>query len=201
VHKRRAAARDRIQVPIDGVAERQPAIAQQVRDIIVGVVQNGTGTQAAISGVDVVGKTGTTSNYGDAWFVGWTPQLTTAVWVGYPTKLISMATAYNGQPVEGGGGRGVISVVANEIPGEFGQLTRAALAGDFVQARQLQRKYQALMEVNFVETSPGPVKFAMARMGLLEPVWRLPMVPPEVGSQKKIDAILEAVGLISRVRV
>ncbi|HSO99593.1 MAG TPA: transglycosylase domain-containing protein, partial [Solirubrobacteraceae bacterium] len=79
-----------------------PAIAQQVHDILTGVVQNGTGTQAGISGVDVVGKTGTTTNYGDAWFVGWTPQLTTAVWVGFPTKLVSMATAYNGSPVEGG---------------------------------------------------------------------------------------------------
>ena len=57
---------------------------------------------AAISGVDVAGKTGTTSNYGDAWFVGWTPQITTAVWVGYPNKLIPMTTLYNGQPVEGG---------------------------------------------------------------------------------------------------
>ena len=99
------------------------------------------------------------------------------------------------------GGRGVISVVSNEIPVEFGELTRAALAGDFARARQLQRKYQALMEVNFVETSPGPVKFAMARMGLLEPVWRLSMVTPEVGSQKKIDAVLEAVGLTAGVRV
>jgi 4-hydroxy-tetrahydrodipicolinate synthase len=99
------------------------------------------------------------------------------------------------------GGRGVISVVSNEIPAEFGQLTRAALKGDFVRARELQRKYQALMEINFVETSPGPVKFAMARMGLLEPVWRLPMVPPQVASQQKIDAVLESLGVLSGVRV
>jgi 4-hydroxy-tetrahydrodipicolinate synthase len=99
------------------------------------------------------------------------------------------------------GGRGVISVVSNEIPAEFGQLTRAALNGDFVRARELQRKYQALMEINFVETSPGPVKFAMARMGLLEPVWRLPMVPPQVVSQQKIEAVLESLGVLSGVRV
>jgi 4-hydroxy-tetrahydrodipicolinate synthase len=99
------------------------------------------------------------------------------------------------------GGRGVISVVSNEIPVEFGQLTRAALNGDFAGARQLQRKYQALMEINFVETSPGPVKFAMARMGLLEPVWRLPMVPPQVSSQQKIESVLEGLGLLSGVRV
>ncbi len=95
------------------------------------------------------------------------------------------------------GGKGVISVVSNEIPAEFTQLTHAAMQGDFAQARALQRKYQALMEVNFVEVSPGPVKFALARMGLLEPVWRLPMVPPQVASQKKVDAVLEALGLLA----
>jgi 4-hydroxy-tetrahydrodipicolinate synthase len=99
------------------------------------------------------------------------------------------------------GGRGVISVVSNQIPAEFGQLTRAALNGDFGRARQLQRKYQALMEINFVETSPGPVKFAMARMGLLEPVWRLPMVPPQSSSQQKIETVLESLGLLAGVRV
>ncbi|MGI8903271.1 MAG: transglycosylase domain-containing protein [Solirubrobacteraceae bacterium] len=78
------------------------SVAQTVHDILTTVVQSGTATSAAISGVDVAGKTGTTENYGDAWFVGWTPQLTTAVWVGYPNKLVSMSTLYNGAPVEGG---------------------------------------------------------------------------------------------------
>jgi penicillin-binding protein 1A len=77
-------------------------IASTVHDILTTVVQSGTGTAAAISGVDVAGKTGTTTNYGDAWFVGWTPQLTTAVWVGYPNKLVPMTNDYNGGPVEGG---------------------------------------------------------------------------------------------------
>jgi penicillin-binding protein 1A len=77
-------------------------IAATVQQMLTGPVQSGTATQAAISGVMVAGKTGTTSNYGDAWFVGWTPQLTTAVWVGFPTRLVSMSTLYNGQPVEGG---------------------------------------------------------------------------------------------------
>jgi penicillin-binding protein 1A len=79
-----------------------PSVAQTIHDLLVGVVQNGTGRSAAISGVDVAGKTGTTSDYGDAWFVGWTPAITTAVWVGFPTKLTSMSTLYNGGPVEGG---------------------------------------------------------------------------------------------------
>ncbi len=101
-------------------------------------------------------------------------------------------------PLTALGGRGVISVVSNEIPAEFGELTRSALKGNFNRARELQRKYQALMEINFVETSPGPVKFAMARMGLLDPVWRLPMVPPQPASQQRIEAVLESLGSINR---
>jgi penicillin-binding protein 1A len=78
------------------------SVAQVVHDLLTGVVQHGTGTEAQISGVDVAGKTGTTTNYADAWFVGWTPQLTTAVWVGFPNKLVPMTSDYNGAPVEGG---------------------------------------------------------------------------------------------------
>jgi 4-hydroxy-tetrahydrodipicolinate synthase len=98
------------------------------------------------------------------------------------------------------GGRGVISVVSNEIPAEFRELTHAAISGHFDRAREIQRKYQELMEINFVETSPGPVKFAMSRMGLLDPVWRLPMVIPSLTSQQKIQHVLESLGLLSGVR-
>ena len=62
----------------------------------------GTGRRAAIPGRDVAGKTGTTENYGDAWFVGYTPQLAVAVWVGYPATLRPMLTEYNGDAVAGG---------------------------------------------------------------------------------------------------
>ncbi|HET9105076.1 MAG TPA: transglycosylase domain-containing protein [Solirubrobacteraceae bacterium] len=80
-----------------------PAVtAATIHTLLQGVVTHGTGTAAAISGVDVAGKTGTTQNYGDAWFVGWTPDITTAVWVGYPNKLVPMTHLFNGQPVEGG---------------------------------------------------------------------------------------------------
>jgi len=98
------------------------------------------------------------------------------------------------------GGHGVIAVISNEIPAEFAELVHAALDGDLARARRLQRKFQPLLEVNFVETSPGPVKFAMARMGLLEPVWRLPMIPPQATSQQKIEAVLETLGLLAGVR-
>ncbi len=99
------------------------------------------------------------------------------------------------------GGRGVISVVSNQIPGEFTALARAALAGDFSTARKLQRRYQELIETNFIETSPGPVKFGMSLMGLLQPVWRLPLVSPQLSSQAKIEAVLESIGLLSGARV
>ena len=67
------------------------------------VVESGTGRRAQLSdGRPVAGKTGTTENYGDAWFVGYTPQLAVAVWVGYPDKLRPMLTEYHGDPVAGG---------------------------------------------------------------------------------------------------
>ena len=104
-------------------------------------------------------------------------------------------------PLTALGGRGVISVVSNQIPAELANWRRAAINGNFQHARELQRKYQALMEINFIETSPGPVKFAMSLMGLLEPVWRLPIVPPQPASQQKIEAVLESLGLLAGVRV
>ncbi len=70
--------------------------------MLQGVVQYGTGTAAQLPGWQVAGKTGTTENYGDAWFVGFTPDMVVAVWVGYPNKLIPMTTEYHGHTVEGG---------------------------------------------------------------------------------------------------
>src|SRR5688572_5674478 len=93
------------------------------------------------------------------------------------------------------GGRGIISVASNEAPAEMVQMVEAAERGDYKEARHWHAKLLPLMQVNFVESSPGPVKFAMAAMGLCEEVFRLPMVPPQPASQTKILAILKEVGL------
>lgn len=101
-------------------------------------------------------------------------------------------------PLAALGGRGVISVVSNEIPTEMAQLTRFAAQGDFENARAIHRRFHPLMEVNFVESNPIPVKAAMAEMGLLEPVWRLPLVAPKLENQARIRGVLESVGLVAR---
>ncbi len=79
-----------------------PLQAGVVNQLLQGVVQYGTGTAAAIPGIQVAGKTGTTENYGDAWFVGYTPELVAAVWVGYPNRLTPMLTEFHGHAVAGG---------------------------------------------------------------------------------------------------
>jgi 4-hydroxy-tetrahydrodipicolinate synthase len=102
-------------------------------------------------------------------------------------------------PVISLGGRGVISVVSNEIPREMSRLTRAALQGDFQTAREIHRRFHPLMEINFVESNPIPVKAAMAEMDLLEPVWRLPLVAPKAENQARIRTVLESLELVQRV--
>ena len=97
------------------------------------------------------------------------------------------------------GGRGLISVASNEIPAEMTRITQLCLAGDFVGAREIHRKYFRLLEANFVETNPGPVKAAMGMMGLLDPHFRLPMVPPKPENLEKIRGALEGVGLVQKV--
>jgi penicillin-binding protein 1A len=76
--------------------------AETMNQLLQGVVQYGTGQAAALPGREVAGKTGTTENYGDAWFVGYTPQLVAAVWVGYPDKLVPMLSQFHGRAVAGG---------------------------------------------------------------------------------------------------
>jgi 4-hydroxy-tetrahydrodipicolinate synthase len=104
-------------------------------------------------------------------------------------------------PIIALGGRGVVSTVANEIPGPMAQLAHAALAGDFATARQIHSRYLPLMNANFVEANPIPVKAAMALMGLLEPVWRLPLCPPSAANLARIEGVLESLGLLGSVPV
>jgi 4-hydroxy-tetrahydrodipicolinate synthase len=96
------------------------------------------------------------------------------------------------------GGRGIVSVVSNQIPGEMAQLAQACLRGDFGAARAIQKRYLALMNVNFVESNPIPVKAGMGLMGLLDPVYRLPMTPPSAANLAKIEKVLGSVGLLER---
>lgn len=104
-------------------------------------------------------------------------------------------------PIIALGGRGLISVVSNEIPAEMTQLVRYCLEDDFEHARYLQQRFLPLMEVNFIESSPIPVKAAMAAMGLLEPVWRLPLCPPKPENEEKIRGVLECLGLVGERHV
>src|SRR5258706_3294416 len=104
-------------------------------------------------------------------------------------------------PLVAMGGRGLISVASNEIPAEMMRLVQLCLTGEFATARALQRKLLPLIEVNFIETNPSPVKAGMAEMGFLEPVWRLPLVPPRTESVAKIRSALESLSLLSKVHV
>ena len=97
------------------------------------------------------------------------------------------------------GGKGLISVSSNEIPAEMTRIVQLALANDFAAAREVHRRYSKLMDANFIETNPGPVKAAMGMMGLLEPVFRLPLVAPKPENLAKIRSALEGVGLLQQV--
>src|SRR5579884_3900075 len=96
------------------------------------------------------------------------------------------------------GGRGIISVASNQIPHVMTEIARFANEGDFAHARELQKRYFALMQVNFVESNPIPVKYGMYRMGLLELNYRLPMVEPSPTNKEKIDRVLESLGLLTQ---
>jgi 4-hydroxy-tetrahydrodipicolinate synthase len=81
------------------------------------------------------------------------------------------------------------------------KLAQACLKGDFAAARALQSRYLPLMNVNFIEANPIPVKAGMANMGLLEPVYRLPMCPASEASLARIEKVLDSAGLLKGVRV
>jgi 4-hydroxy-tetrahydrodipicolinate synthase len=94
------------------------------------------------------------------------------------------------------GGHGIISVVANEAPTQMAEMVSLAAHGDFAGARRIHSRLMPLMTANFVESNPIPVKAAMAAMGLLEEVYRLPMVPPSDASRRRVLDALGACGLL-----
>jgi 4-hydroxy-tetrahydrodipicolinate synthase len=94
------------------------------------------------------------------------------------------------------GGDGLISVASNEIPALMSQLVNLALAGDWNEARALHYRLLPLLEANFIESSPGPVKAAMAMMGLIDENFRLPLVPIQEKSRARLREVLIQVGVL-----
>ncbi len=99
-------------------------------------------------------------------------------------------------PLMAVGGRGVISVASNEVPAEMVHMVEAAARGDFRTARAIHRQIMPLMQINFVEANPVPVKAAMAAMGLLEESYRLPMCGPRPESRERIRTVLKNLDLL-----
>jgi 4-hydroxy-tetrahydrodipicolinate synthase len=94
------------------------------------------------------------------------------------------------------GGRGTISVASNEIPAEMVRMVEAAEQGDFAGARATFNHILPLLQINFIESNPVPVKAAMAAMGLLAEVYRLPMCSPTPASREKILKVLRSLDLL-----
>jgi 4-hydroxy-tetrahydrodipicolinate synthase len=101
-------------------------------------------------------------------------------------------------PVIALGGVGIISVASNEIPREMAEMTRAALNNDWNTARRIHRKYLPLMQANFIESNPLPVKAVLAMMGKIEEVYRLPLLPMRRDTRSKLQKIANEAGLIAR---
>jgi len=104
-------------------------------------------------------------------------------------------------PLMAVGGHGIISVASNEIPAEMVAMVEAAERNDFAAARAVHARILPLMSTNFVESNPQPVKYAMAAMGLLEDLYRLPMVSPKAESKEKINRVLKDLGLLKAALV
>lgn len=95
------------------------------------------------------------------------------------------------------GADGIISVVANEAPALMARMTSLALDGDWARAREIHYRLLPLMEANFLESNPGPVKAALAAMGLIEESYRLPLVPVEEATKRKISGLLRELDLLT----
>jgi 4-hydroxy-tetrahydrodipicolinate synthase len=182
----------------EGLYQHYKAIASAIRlPIVVYSVQGRTGvnvepaTMARLASIEnIVGVKEASGNIGQVATILNEVPTTFTVLSGDDAVTI---------PVMALGGRGIISVVSNQIPGEMTQLAQACLRDDFETARRVQARYLPLMNVNFVESNPIPVKAAMGLMGLLDPVYRLPMTPPSPANLARIAKVLEAAGLLRSV--
>lgn len=101
-------------------------------------------------------------------------------------------------PVIAVGGAGIISVASNEIPREMTEMTRAALNSDWATARAIHRKYLPLMQANFLESNPLPVKAVLAMMGKIEEVYRLPLLQMRRDTRSKLQKVATEAGLITK---
>jgi len=99
-------------------------------------------------------------------------------------------------PVMSVGGRGIVSVASNEVPAEMSRMVELAEAGDFAGARRLHQELLPLMQINFIESSPIPVKAAMAMMGLIEEEYRLPLVAMNGKNRETLRATLRSCGVL-----
>ena len=102
-------------------------------------------------------------------------------------------------PVIALGGVGIISVASNEIPSEMAAMTRAALDNDWTKARRIHRRYLPLMQANFIESNPLPVKAVLAMMGRIGEYYRLPLVPMKQETRQKLEVIAAEAGVIRKV--
>jgi 4-hydroxy-tetrahydrodipicolinate synthase len=181
----------------EGLYQHYKAIASAIRlPIVVYSVQGRTGvnvepaTMARLAAIEnIVGVKEASGNIG---------QMATILNQVPPSFTVLSGDDAVTIPLMALGGRGIISVVANQIPGEMTQLAQACLRGDFETARRIQARYLPLMNINFVESNPIPVKAGMGLMGLLDPVYRLPMTPPSPANLARIEKVLEAAGLLRR---
>jgi 4-hydroxy-tetrahydrodipicolinate synthase len=98
-------------------------------------------------------------------------------------------------PVLAVGGQGVVSVASNLVPAEVARLVDLFRDGDLHSARALSQRLRLLYEVLFIESSPGPIKFALAACGRIEPEIRLPMVLPADAAQARIRAVMTQLGI------
>jgi 4-hydroxy-tetrahydrodipicolinate synthase len=99
----------------------------------------------------------------------------------------------------GVGAQGLISVAANEIPAEMGRMIHAALRGEWAEARELERRFSRLIDANFWDSNPSPVKTVLALMGRTTDHVRLPLVPPSASTRIRLERLAGELGLLKHL--